>query len=406
MALREFLTLPSRFIGMNFDAAKSAIPLTIARGEPWCAHFIRCIARRVGVEGTLISAVDSAAAMTKDSNANGRFHSGKNVTPLPGDIFWREGHVGIVMSVSGNTVTRIDGNTGGGSGNIGRQVLQRTNTIGQDATRNGRIVAMGYWRPNWAAAGPVPDDWDLDSDGNSGGNSHRALYDTHNTRHDATLREVGILNSQYEPSINTSTSRPKLLVVNYTSMLSAMFQSTGTDGGDPGDLEGNAREIAQYSLNKGLNRAAVAGILGNLEVEAGFNPSLVERRSGVDPITGACGGVGIVQWTNYPRCNSTGRRTNMQNAVPNWQTNLQGQIEYMWFELEGGYRNSTLTPLQNVPNTLDGAKTATDIVLHRFLIPCTHSIGSRSCNEFKNRWNGGGSRPSVKGAEHYFNSMN
>ena len=48
----------------------------------------------------------------------GRLHSKAQVTsgtytPQPGDIFLREGHTGIIVSVSGSQFTTVEGNTGG-----------------------------------------------------------------------------------------------------------------------------------------------------------------------------------------------------------------------------------------------------------------------------------------------------
>lgn len=66
----------------------------------------------------------------------------------------------------------------------------------------------------------------------------------------------------------------------------------------------NARLIADYLMNLGWTREAVAGILGNMDVESSMNPALIEGRgyhtlpdnNTVLAITTQTG-VGLVQWT-------------------------------------------------------------------------------------------------------------
>ena len=66
----------------------------------------------------------------------------------------------------------------------------------------------------------------------------------------------------------------------------------------------NARLIAYYLMNLGWTREAVAGILGNMDVESTMNPALIEGRgyhtlpdnNTVLAITTQTG-VGLVQWT-------------------------------------------------------------------------------------------------------------
>jgi len=247
---------------------------------------------------------------------------------------------------------------------------------------------------------------------------HQPLFTIHNTREDATMREVGTLDSRYKPSINMLPNNPKLSVINYTSMLSKMFsggqpQCTFMDDFDVsslasdtiiGNLPQVARRMAEYCLGRGLNRAATAAILANIEAECDFRIDLVER--GFTIATGA--GVGIMQWTNHPRTSSEGRSTDMRKAVPDWTRNLTAQLDYMWGELTNSfYGPRVLDPMRLVPDTESGLADATSIFLHRFLIPCVHGQTngwnniphgntSNHCH-FDLRFNGRGDRYGARG---------
>jgi len=412
--LEAFVRLPYEFVGKNFDTVNSQLGMGLSRGTPWCAYFITNIARKVGgILGVILISTGSSAAMTKDAKGvSGRYIQGAGVTPIPGDImYYPKGHVGIVVKVSGSTITLVEGNAGGGSGSATHKCLEKTRNVGNS-------VIGGYWRPEWAKVGSFSGDLgNLGGSGGSGGSgefsegfgsgSYQPLYDRHNTRIDGTIREVGIMDSSYKPSISISTSMPKLSVINYTSMLSAMFMGAGSDedgdgdgdgggggGGNYGDviignITGHARTVAEYLLGKGLNRAATAGIMGNIEAESGFNPAAAQG-NGNYPL-----GVGIIQW-------SGGRRTNLINAVPNWKTNLTGQLNFLWGELSGGYKDSTLTPIKSVADSDNGCGDAVDIFLHRFEKPCIHTLGAKSCKEFKSRYGGASGR---RGALSFFRSM-
>lgn len=80
-------------------------------------------------------------------------------------------------------------------------------------------------------------------------------------------------------------------------------------------------EIEQYVWNylKGKNLAdeVCAAIMGNIEAESEFNPTLVEEGSAV--------GFGLCQW-------SYERRTQLEN----YGTDLEHQLNFLWAELTGG----------------------------------------------------------------------
>lgn len=182
------------------------------------------------------------------------------------------------------------------------------------------------------------------------------LYATENDEDDAIMREVAYLSGN-TPTVNKTNIR--LSVINYTSSLQAIFKGkVGTGGGsyDSSKLEGNYRVIFDYLVGKGLNAAAACGILANIKGESGGNPSLVGTAD-------AYGSIGICQWT-------FGRKTALLNFVNgNWRNNLSGQLDFLWHELNGSYRNSVLVPLQNEPNTEAGARDAAYVFVSKFEIP-------------------------------------
>ena len=207
-------------------------------------------------------------------------------------------------------------------------------------------------------SGPNSGESVIVSDGSAlpGGIGGGDLYATENDEDDAIMREVAYLSGN-TPTVNKTNIR--LSVINYTSSLQAIFKGkVGTGGGsyDSSKLEGNYRVIFDYLVGKGLNAAAACGILANIRGESGGNPNLVGTAD-------AYGSIGICQWT-------FGRKTALLNFVNgNWRNNLSGQLDFLWHELNGSYRNSVLVPLQNEPNTEAGARDAAYVFVSKFEIP-------------------------------------
>lgn len=207
-------------------------------------------------------------------------------------------------------------------------------------------------------SGPNSGESVIVSDGSAlpGGIGGGDLYATENDEDDAIMREVAYLSGD-TPTVNKTNIR--LSVINYTSSLQAIFKGkVGTGGGsyDSSKLEGNYRVIFDYLVGKGLNAAAACGILANIKGESGGNPSLVGTAD-------AYGSIGICQWT-------FGRKTALLNFLNgNWRDNLSGQLDFLWHELNGSYKNSVLIPLQNEPNTEAGARDAAFVFVSKFEIP-------------------------------------
>jgi hypothetical protein len=120
-----------------------------------------------------------------------------------------------------------------------------------------------------------------------------------------------------------------------------------TCGGESGDtnLVGseNAEKIWNYFIDKGLKPFQVAGILGNISVESGFNPrSLQPSTTGDFPVAGQ--GYGLVQWTD--RHEDLIRRSREQNVKI---YDLAFQIGHIWWELN----NTENAAFENFKKTTD-----------------------------------------------------
>ena len=126
-------------------------------------------------------------------------------------------------------------------------------------------------------------------------------------------------------------------------------------------LTGTPGKIVDYLMGKGLNKAAAIGIIANIRAESNFNLAAVGDHGT---------SFGLCQWHNN-------RGSAMKKvAGSNWKNNLTGQLDYLWQELNGGYKSKVLNPLKNVPNTLAGAKQAADIFVRKFEVPA--NVNSQS----------------------------
>lgn len=56
-------------------------------------------------------------------------------------------------------------------------------------------------------------------------------------------------------------------------------------------------------------------------------------------------------------------------AGSDWANNLTGQLNYLWHELNGSYKDRVLTKLVTVANTEQGAREAADVFVRKFEVP-------------------------------------
>lgn len=329
----------------------------------WCGAFVAACAKVAEIIDVLIpnSYSPEYLATAGVSKGWGTYHKGPNqgcsFTPQAGDLVtfrWEThysseyacDHIGIVVDCDGSKVYTIEGNTGTWD--------RHTSSIKSKEYDISNTCINGYYRPEWSLVGASIND--LLSCGYGVGMAF-SLYNTSNTREDATIREIGYLDNDYKPSI--STSKIKLSVINYTSRLAEIFSQFTVAYGGFGDVivdgieDPNARTIIAYLVGKGLNAAAACGICGNIKHESGYK---------TDAVGDYGTSFGICQWHND-------RGTNMKNFVgSDWANNLTGQLDFLWNDLTTLLPN-TLVALQAVPNTVEGAKTAADIFVRQFERP-------------------------------------
>ena len=98
---------------------------------------------------------------------------------------------------------------------------------------------------------------------------------------------------------------------------------------------GTNEEKVWYTLREaGFSEYAVAGAMGNIYQESGFRNDIVEYG-----YTDSNGGIGLCQWTNYPRDSGQGRNAQLkayaQSKGKEWQ-DADTQVEFLLTELTPG----------------------------------------------------------------------
>ncbi|MDB5177168.1 MAG: phage tail tape measure protein [Candidatus Saccharibacteria bacterium] len=112
---------------------------------------------------------------------------------------------------------------------------------------------------------------------------------------------------------------------------SGSFDGSSGGGGGCGDKTGsqaNKDQVWSFLKSKGLSDNAAAGIMGNIQGESGFNPSIANG--------GGC--IGIVQW-----CDRAGAEKDFAAQKGTSWDCLGTQLEYVWKELD----NSSYSDLKD-----------------------------------------------------------
>ena len=149
-------------------------------------------------------------------------------------------------------------------------------------------------------------------------------------------------------------------------------------GGSGSVLVGSnfGEKIFNFLISKGLSPVQAAGLMGNLQAESGLDPARVqstktpEGDSDTMNIDGHTG-YGLAQWT------SLGRQQNLRKAVVAANTkdsDIGVQLDYLWSELSGGYKSSTLDPLLATSDIHQ----ATSIVMIHFEAPLDQSQSAQN----------------------------
>jgi len=366
----DFLQEASKHIGE--DGTWTWRTTGMITGASWAAAFILAVGRTVGdVIDNVIYNSSGAGEMARGGVANklgswikGPHHGASHVvTPNPGDLIlyrWKPAmsytqvddyvsdHIGIVYQVQNQIVYTIEGNNGG--------ICKLASHSISDTTIN------GYYRPYWEKIGGSASGY-----GSDGLEMQVSLAYRTFTSDDMTLREVGYLTTNAQPSIHSTGIR--LAVINYTDALASLINAYGqtiaggnivVDGGAEAVninllTNNNAKIIGQFLLGKGLNISQVVGFLANIQAESGYSPSAVNSSSGAS---------GICQWLGS-------RKTAMIKACGvDWRLNLSGQLDFIWTELNSSEKN-TWNLLQSKITSISqsAAEDATEIVTRYYERP-------------------------------------
>ena len=143
-------------------------------------------------------------------------------------------------------------------------------------------------------------------------------------------------------------------------MTSEMATAEGTGSTSIGGVKG---QIANFLLGKGMSIDGVAAVLGNAYAESSFNPKTVSSSGNY---------IGLWQWGRLYN-GSPSRGTELENYAKkkgkNWD-DTETQIEFLWKELNGGYKN--------VKNNLINSKNAEASAEYfaRYFERCVNSDGS------------------------------
>ena len=173
------------------------------------------------------------------------------------------------------------------------------------------------------------------------------ICDSCSTGFDAALRILDLLKgnlattsdylkqSYADYNSSDANAKTKILTIGADGKMTISTHKTISTGNAVQDA------IYNYLSEKGFNDAAIAGILANINHECGFDYNAVGD-----------GGTsyGLCQWHN-------GRWTDLKNYCSQHgldSTSLEGQLEFLVYELQNGY-SGVYNTLMNVPNTSQGA---------------------------------------------------
>ena len=350
--LQKFLDVASAHANGERFADWAGKVLGIPGDPDWCGYYICACAKEVGVLHKIIPLVGWADGMvdTTAKECGGKIHlASSGYVPKPGDmVTWKRPHepsgyhIGIVNRISGNTLYTFEGN----------HTDRRSAKVEHSLTDS---LLYRYCHPNWESVGGYSEGSDNAGGISTGGGT---LYTSEYTRADALIREVAYIDSTSKRTVNKTGIH--LSVMNYTSMLADLWRLFGYDTGissenssDTSNLSGKEKTVIDYMISKGLNAAAACGVAANIKYESNFSTSAVGD-SGTS--------FGICQWHE-------GRGSAMKQYVgANWSSNLTGQLDYLWHELQHSY-TSTLAHLRSAKNTDAGARSAADYFCRNFEVP-------------------------------------
>ena len=374
-------------------------------GLAWCAMFV-CWVFKMAANGKediakklLCNGGYSAGCtqMLQAFKSKGQLVS-KNDTPIPGDVVlfnWDNGnstttaqHVGIVVGTNGDKVTTIEGNTSANSQGHGGSVEKK------DRSRTNIIC---FCRPIYDNTSSFQglSSLGVDTGDLSGSISSTVAGTSGGILSDYSTLFSAFANAAFNAALtgNTDIDWNSVYSGANSGLATTDSTDTSTSGGvvDPGDINERTKKVVEFFRSKGINDAAIAGVLGCWKAESGVTPGKVEGyylkgypsglnyatdRGAVDSFTknvlfpayaksgisinknayyGQDGhlypGAGLAQWTG-PRGQAY---ANMFASKGYKFGQIEPELEMMWSELNGGCRSYALAPWKAVTTPEAGA---------------------------------------------------
>lgn len=130
--------------------------------------------------------------------------------------------------------------------------------------------------------------------------------------------------------------------------------------GTNGTASENEKAVVKFLRGKGLNTAAIAAVLANINCESGFN---------LGSIGDGGSSYGLCQWHDGPDSN---RKTNLINYCKQHGLALksvEGQMSYWYYEIRQSYYSDVWNKLKNTPNTANGAYDSASYYCINFEVP-------------------------------------
>lgn len=125
-------------------------------GQAWCAYFVKMVWLQAYANSPRLLALvrklnNGGALNTLENHSLNRTFKVMNY-PVPGAIvIWAhgrgpQGHAGLVVSVTGNTMETIEGNTNAAGSREGDQVAEKLRTVKHDFVADGLNI-IGFIHP-------------------------------------------------------------------------------------------------------------------------------------------------------------------------------------------------------------------------------------------------------------------
>lgn len=351
--------------GDNGDKIRSKYNLS--KTDNWNVLYIAYCAGKAGLKKLVPvrkSASDFVSACISKYNAT--WHDGPQLkdtsyTPKPGDI------ICLVSDSNKNKSNKYYTDRVAVVAKDTHRVNDRMDIYVIEGDVSNKVKRKIYTSTTTLIRGYLELDWNRVNSSRSGSiYLEGELYDETNDSDDAVMREVAFY-SKDKPLINKTDIR--LSVINYTSQLAAIVKYFGRyassngyydDDEIVGDiifnnpmtynnetsqcLQTNGSKIFNEFMRQGIVASAAIGIMGYMWSESRWDPSSVNMW---ENLPNEYRGRGLCQW-------SLGRSVSLVHDLPDWKTNLTGQVRYCVNDMKVNFPRM-YEYLQNLRNTEEDA---------------------------------------------------